>query len=185
MPAWLDRLIRRGLRTNPKERFPSMQALLDEIARALEPSAPAPVPGRRLARLIPLFAAAGAVALVLAMGTLRSGREPVAGAGAGQCGNGRVEAGEACDDGNRADDDGCLSTCRNATCGDGKLRRGVEQCDDANQTDGDGCSSRCLDCSEGTRAWSGQATAAATPATIAYCPGRKPRRPASRSAPTW
>ena len=31
VPVWLDRLIRRGLRTNPAERFPSMEALLSEI----------------------------------------------------------------------------------------------------------------------------------------------------------
>lgn len=35
------------------------------------------------------------------------------------CGNGVLDAGETCDDGNRVDDDDCLSTCVPAVCGDG------------------------------------------------------------------
>ncbi|RMD84814.1 MAG: hypothetical protein D6815_03370 [Candidatus Dadabacteria bacterium] len=46
------------------------------------------------------------------------------------CGNGRVEPGEACDDGNARNDDGCLRTCQPARCGDGYLWRGVEECDE-------------------------------------------------------
>ncbi len=46
------------------------------------------------------------------------------------CGNGRVEPGEQCDDGNARNDDACLSTCVPARCGDGYLWRGVEECDD-------------------------------------------------------
>jgi cysteine-rich repeat protein len=45
------------------------------------------------------------------------------------CGDGDVDAGEACDDGNADDGDDCLSTCRLARCGDGIVRRGVEECD--------------------------------------------------------
>ena len=30
---------------------------------------------------------------------------------------------EACDDGNCADDDGCLNSCAEAACGDGVVRR--------------------------------------------------------------
>jgi cysteine-rich repeat protein len=45
------------------------------------------------------------------------------------CGNGEVEAGEACDDGNQSNTDGCLTTCQDATCGDGFVRTGVEECD--------------------------------------------------------
>jgi cysteine-rich repeat protein len=48
------------------------------------------------------------------------------------CGDGVVQAGEECDDGNQIDTDTCLSTCQSATCGDGKLQEGVEQCDDGN-----------------------------------------------------
>jgi cysteine-rich repeat protein len=66
------------------------------------------------------------------------------------CGNGQVEAGEECDDGNRTDTDACLSTCKWATCGDGHVRAGVDDCDDGNVTDGDGCSSKCLLCKSGS-----------------------------------
>ena len=59
------------------------------------------------------------------------------------CGNGRVDNGEVCDDGNNVSGDGCSSTCqREALCGDGK-REGAEQCDDGNTQAGDGCSARC------------------------------------------
>jgi cysteine-rich repeat protein len=59
------------------------------------------------------------------------------------CGNGIVQAGEECDDGNTSNADACLNTCRNARCGDGYLRGGVEQCDDGNTVSGDGCSATC------------------------------------------
>jgi cysteine-rich repeat protein len=45
------------------------------------------------------------------------------------CGNGAVEAPEECDDGNQVDTDACLTTCQDATCGDGIVWAGVEQCD--------------------------------------------------------
>jgi len=66
-----------------------------------------------------------------------------------RCGNGRVESGEECDDGNSSDTDACLSTCKWATCGDGHVRAGVEDCDDGNLIDGDSCSSTCLLCQSG------------------------------------
>ncbi len=61
------------------------------------------------------------------------------------CGNGVVEEGEACDDGNAVDGDGCSATCQdeNATCGNGALDPG-EECDDGNTTSGDGCSATCV-----------------------------------------
>ena len=34
----------------------------------------------------------------------------------GVCGNGRVETGEECDDGNSSNDDGCLANCKDAEC---------------------------------------------------------------------
>ncbi len=73
------------------------------------------------------------------------------------CGNGILETGERCDDGNTEDGDGCSSKCQveagyscNASgcvvtdpfCGDGLLAPG-EACDDGNTEDGDGCSSTC------------------------------------------
>jgi cysteine-rich repeat protein len=50
---------------------------------------------------------------------------------------------EQCDDANASNTDGCLNTCRLATCGDGYVRAGVEQCDDGNVSGGDGCSGTC------------------------------------------
>jgi cysteine-rich repeat protein len=72
------------------------------------------------------------------------------------CGNGIVEAGETCDDGNTSGGDGCFSTCTvesgfNCTgspsvctgiCGDGVVVAG-QACDDGNTNNGDGCSSAC------------------------------------------
>jgi cysteine-rich repeat protein len=54
------------------------------------------------------------------------------------CGNGVVEAGEACDDGNLAEGDGCDPRCQVTACGDGVVSAG-ELCDDGNLVDGDGC----------------------------------------------
>lgn len=70
------------------------------------------------------------------------------------CGNGRVEAGETCDDGNVKIGDGCSPDClSDESCGnsavdpvveiDGMLV-GNEQCDDGNLVSHDGCSSSCL-----------------------------------------
>ncbi|MCS6898603.1 MAG: DUF4215 domain-containing protein [Myxococcales bacterium] len=60
-----------------------------------------------------------------------------------KCRNGKVEAGEQCDDGNSIDGDGCLNNCRAAACGDGVIRVGVEQCDDENKVSGDTCTNSC------------------------------------------
>jgi cysteine-rich repeat protein len=67
-----------------------------------------------------------------------------------ECGNAIVEAGEACDDGNDDNSDGCLS-CEDAVCGDGFKRDGVEACDDGNQVGGDGCEPDCTlgECGDG------------------------------------
>ena len=59
------------------------------------------------------------------------------------CGDGELDAGEACDDGNGDDGDGCSSACASEyECGDGSTDPG-ESCDDGNHDDGDGCSARC------------------------------------------
>ncbi len=60
------------------------------------------------------------------------------------CGDGFLLPGEACDDGNADDTDGCVG-CLSATCGDGFLHAGVEECDDANASDDDACLSTCED----------------------------------------
>jgi fibro-slime domain-containing protein len=74
------------------------------------------------------------------------------------CGNGTLDNGEECDDGNNVSGDGCSMTCRQETgfvcptpgspcvstvaCGDGRVG-GKEACDDKNTTGGDGCSADC------------------------------------------
>ncbi len=72
------------------------------------------------------------------------------------CGNGRLDTGETCDDGNRQVDDGCNALCAlepgytcsgtpstcAPRCGDG-LRAGNETCDDGNMAASDGCSASC------------------------------------------
>jgi cysteine-rich repeat protein len=68
--------------------------------------------------------------------------------GDGVCGDGVVNEGEACDDGNKADDDGCpsgpIGGCEaTATCGDGIVFSEVEACDDGNEVTGDGCEADC------------------------------------------
>ena len=57
------------------------------------------------------------------------------------CGNGQVDPGEACDDGNTRSGDGCPADCT-PPCGDGVLDPS-EACDDGNTLDGDGCSADC------------------------------------------
>lgn len=61
------------------------------------------------------------------------------------CGNGLLELGEACDDGDRNGEPGwCAEDCQaKATwCGDGRVQEG-ETCDDGNDLDGDGCNTDC------------------------------------------
>lgn len=65
------------------------------------------------------------------------------------CGDGVTDTGEACDDGNGSDTDACLSSCLDASCGDGFVRAGVEACDDGNVADTDACLSNCIDASCG------------------------------------
>ncbi|MFA5625200.1 MAG: DUF4215 domain-containing protein, partial [Bradymonadales bacterium] len=60
------------------------------------------------------------------------------------CGNGVLDPGEECDDGNKVANDGCTN-CKLDTelCGNGELDAG-EVCDDGNRVSGDGCSADCL-----------------------------------------
>ncbi len=86
------------------------------------------------------------------------------------CGNGKVDPGEQCDDGNMLSGDGCsrlcqiesdwppgcpTPPCRLVVCGDGVLDSS-ETCDDGNITSGDGCSGDCQTVEEGWRCpWTG------------------------------
>ncbi len=80
------------------------------------------------------------------------------------CGDGIIDMGEVCDDGNNEDDDGCSAdctaiddehftctkdlskvpntTCVEKACGNGHLENG-ETCDDGNEIAGDGCDDNC------------------------------------------
>lgn len=58
------------------------------------------------------------------------------------CGDGMLDADEACDDGNRDDGDACTNHCTVAICGDG-IKADDEGCDDGNMDDTDLCSSAC------------------------------------------
>ena len=94
-----------------------------------------------------------------------TGTEPLATAGAagneGQalpvCGDGALDAGEACDDGTVVGGDGCSATCQlevgfacegepsvcsRPNCGNG-VREGLETCDDGNRIPFDGCGGNC------------------------------------------
>ena len=67
------------------------------------------------------------------------------------CGDGVLDPGEQCDDGNGVSGDGCDSNCTPTACGNGVVSPG-EDCDDGNTVDGDGCSSTChtseVDCGD-------------------------------------
>jgi cysteine-rich repeat protein len=59
------------------------------------------------------------------------------------CGNGVVDEGEECDDGNDDNFDDCRNDCTLPFCGDGILDPG-EDCDDGNNMNGDGCDADCM-----------------------------------------
>jgi len=60
----------------------------------------------------------------------------------GICGDGTLNVGEQCDDGNNIEGDGCSAICVLEFCGDGMLDVG-ETCDDGNKKNNDGCNSMC------------------------------------------
>ncbi len=80
------------------------------------------------------------------------------------CGNGRLDRGEQCDDGNTLSGDGCSSLCQleddppciggkcvaKPVCGNGMLSTN-EVCDDGNRVSGDGCTADCLAVEPGWR----------------------------------
>ena len=79
-----------------------------------------------------------AITVALAISACEHGQTPPPG-----CGNGVLDFGEQCDDGNDEPDDGCDQCLRPNNCGNGLLDFD-EQCDDGNTIDGDGCSSSCF-----------------------------------------
>src|SRR5262249_48897172 len=66
------------------------------------------------------------------------------------CGNGVVDPGEECDDGNSVDGDGCDTNCTFTACGNGITTAG-EPCDDGDAIDTNACKSDCTpnDCGDG------------------------------------
>ena len=59
------------------------------------------------------------------------------------CGDGVVQDGESCDDGNDSNEDACTTACEQAVCGDGYLHQDVEACDDGNGVNDDECTNAC------------------------------------------
>jgi cysteine-rich repeat protein len=60
------------------------------------------------------------------------------------CGNGMLDDGEECDDGDPDDTDACPGNCMIASCGDGYVLAGIEECDDADLTNTDACLVGCV-----------------------------------------
>jgi len=60
------------------------------------------------------------------------------------CGNGKLDEGEECDDGNASNEDACLAICKlSPYCGDGVVFSLTEECDDGNKVNTDGCLNTC------------------------------------------
>jgi cysteine-rich repeat protein len=59
-----------------------------------------------------------------------------------KCGNGTIDPGEQCDDGNGGNGDGCDEDCQPSACGNGLVGLD-EECDDGNAIEDDGCTSTC------------------------------------------
>jgi cysteine-rich repeat protein len=113
VPPRLEAVLRRALAPEPDQRWPDMAAFIDEIERAV---------GRGGFRPgVAAVVAVAAVALVAAGWAARraGARRPVAAAAA--CGNGVVDRGEECDDGNTVNDDGCSAACLRCRTGDGSF----------------------------------------------------------------
>lgn len=77
-----------------------------------------------------------------AIGVGCAGDEEATQLGASACGNGIVDPGEECDDGNLVNEDSCSNNCMEASCGDGVVQDG-EECD-AGPTGDDTCTAECL-----------------------------------------
>lgn len=64
-----------------------------------------------------------------------------------ECGNGHVEEGEQCDDGNDINTDACIEGCLRASCGDGHLQADSdEECDDGDNNSDDAPNACRVDC---------------------------------------
>jgi len=107
------------------------------------------------------FAVPSANEVVVITITAKASAPDAATIDAGLCGNGWLEPGEQCDDGNTVSGDGCSSQCKlecdwtcgmsggcppcgmsQPACGNG-IQTFDEECDDGNVASGDGCSASC------------------------------------------
>jgi len=59
------------------------------------------------------------------------------------CGNGILDPGEECEDGDDDPGDGCTTSCTFPVCGDGFVWLGHEDCDDGNPIETDDCTTAC------------------------------------------
>ncbi len=86
------------------------------------------------------------------------------------CGNGEVDNGEECDDGNDDNTDACVS-CNRPRCGDGFVQTGIETCDDGDDnSDAWSMAGHCkLDCS-GPAPFCGDASCQLPDESINSCP---------------
>ncbi|HVV87757.1 MAG TPA: DUF4215 domain-containing protein [Kofleriaceae bacterium] len=87
----------------------------------------------RALRTVPILPVAAVAAALLLAACGDNRRAPA-------CGDGVVDTGETCDDGNRVDNDGCSAACRVESCGDGVVQA-AEACDGAD-LEGESCESR-------------------------------------------
>lgn len=67
-----------------------------------------------------------------------------------ECGDGKTQPGEDCDDGDEDNTDDCTELCKAPYCGDG-FKNGTEECDDGNDKNTDDCTVDCKDpvCGDG------------------------------------
>lgn len=86
------------------------------------------------------------------------------------CGDGKVQSGEECDDGNTVDTDACTNACKKAVCGDGATWTGHEACDDGNTVNTDACVACKLATCGDTFVQAGKEQCdTADPATVNHC----------------
>ncbi len=106
---------------------------------------------------VPDASAAAVVDRRSSSGDISDGPTDLPEVGPATCGNGKLDRGEGCDDGNTSSGDGCSRCCQLenppcaygpcplpilGVCGNG-IVTSPEECDDGNTTPGDGCSEKC------------------------------------------
>lgn len=85
--------------------------------------------------------ASASIAASFSVSSARASLSSVASSGV-LCGNGKIEVGEECDDGNTISTDACTQQCTLPMCGDGITQAG-EECDDGNTSQKDSCNNYC------------------------------------------